>query len=36
MKTYPTLWLNGQEINDYIRYFGTPIATDETLQYTIS
>ena len=32
--TCPTLWLNGQEINDEIKYFGTPIATDETLQYT--
>ena len=30
------MWLNGQEINDDIKYFGTPIATDETLQHTTS
>ena len=32
--TGPTRWLNGQQLNDEIKYFGTPIATDETLQQT--
>ena len=32
--TCPVLWLNGQDINEEIKYFGTPIATDETLQDT--
>ena len=32
--TCPTLWLNGQDINEEIKYLGTPIATDETLQDT--
>ena len=32
--TCPTLWLNGQDIDDDIKYFSTPTATDETLQDT--
>ena len=32
--TCQTLWFHGQEINNNIKYFGKPIATDETLQHT--